>query len=229
MRAAYFKGVRLWEALQEMPAWASRTGEKSHSGVRQRNQAANPQSPNFERPVEVRCVVEPRTVDAVSGYETGTAIENTLLDVEDRLRDVSTTAGDLCFCEDNTRKADISGNETAGANVVVNHGTVGGGWTPATGELVLFRNPSTGAGFYAVIEATGAGTVTCDLDENLTSSWDMVRVERVYPEAVYERMMKGGVRDESDPELDAPDVKYYFTVYGDPVVPSSSLIDHDTT
>lgn len=229
MRAAYYKGVRLWECLQEMPAWATRTGEKDHSGVKQRNKKANPQSPNYERPCEVRCVVETRSEDAVSGYRTGTAIENTLLDVEDRLRDVSTTAGDLCFCEDHERAAAISGNETAGSNVVVNHGTPGGGWTPAVGELVLFRNPSTGEGFYEIIEAVGAGTVTCDIDSNLTSSWDMVRVERVFPQAVYERMTKARVRDESDPELDCREVTYTFTIYGDPVLPAASLIDHDTT
>lgn len=229
MRAAYFKGVRLWEALQEMPAWAARTGAKDYEGVRQRNKGANPQSPNYERACDVRCVVEERAPNAVSLYETGTAIENTLLDVEDRLRDVSTTAGDLCFCEDNARKADVSGNETAGTAVVVGHGTPGAGWTPAVGELVLFRNPSSGAGFHSTITAVGAGTVTCDLDANLTSSWDMVRVERVFPDAVYERMTKAGVRDESDPELDCREVIYTFTIYGDPVLPTASLIAHDTT
>jgi hypothetical protein len=224
MRAAFFKGVRLWEALQEMPAFASRTGEKAHSGVRQRNQKANPQSPNFERPCDVRCVVEVRVEDIAPGYETGTVIENTLHDIEDRLQDASFTAGDLCFCEDDGRVATITNSETAGPNVEVEHGTPGEGWVLAVGELVLFRNPTTGAGFHARIEAVGSGTVTCDLEQDLSSAWRMVRVERVLPEAVYERMSKVGVRDESDPEVDCREVHYLFTIYGDPVKPTASVL-----
>lgn len=226
MRTAYFKGVWLWEVLQDMPGWAMRTGAKDHEGVRQRNKASNPQSPNFERPIKVRCSIELRDLDAVSGYEIGTAIENTLLDVEDRLRDVATTEGDLCFCENNERKAAISGAETAGANVVVNHGTAGGGWVPAVGHLVLFRNPITNAGFYSVIEGVGSGTMTCDLDEDLSSDWEVLRVERVFPSCTYDSMDGGQARDDNDPERDRDEITYSFTCYADPVLPSASLLAH---
>ena len=229
MRAAYYKGVRLWEALQEMPPWAQRTGSMDHEGVRQRNKKANPQSPNFERSIKVRCVVEERSENAVAGYRTGVSIENTLLDVEDRLRDVATSDGWLAYCDEHTKQAAVSGNETAGSNVEVAIGATGGGWVPAAGELVLFRNPVSNAGFVTTILSVGAGTIFADLEEALTSSWDVVRVDRAFPDCVYVSMDGGAARDESDPELDRKEVTYTFACYGDPLIPSASFLDHDTT
>lgn len=226
MEAAYFHGVRLFEAVQEMPGWASRTGEKDFEGVRQRNKKANDGSPNFERPVRVRCYVEERAFDAVSGYATNTAIENTLLDVEDRLRDVAmaTGQGPLSYTEDSRRRATIGAGASAGAGVVVTIGTPAGGWTPAVGHLVLFRNRTTNAGFTSEITAVGVGTITCTLTSAITTSWEVLRVDRIFVSAVYETMDGGSPRDENDPRLDRKDVSYSFSVYGDPLMPSASLL-----
>lgn len=230
MRAAYWKGVRLWEALQDFPdAFAERGGELEHEGVRQDWKLPNPQSANASRPLEVRCVVEERTADAAAGYETGTALQNTLHDVERLLIANWTTPGPLCYCENHERKAAISGNEAAGANIVVNHGTPGGGWTPAVGEKVLFRKKTTGEGFTSAIEAVGAGTVTCDLESALTSDWEMVRVERILTEVVYLSMGRSPARGADDPERDVPEVTYRLRGYGAAEYATASVLAHDAS
>jgi hypothetical protein len=226
MRAAFFKGVWLWEVCERVDGWAKRGGSMEHEGVRQRNKLANPQSPNFDREVKVPCSIELRDEDSVASYELGTAITNTLLDVEDRLRDVAGSAGDLTYCEDKDRVAAVAGAESAGSNVVVDIGTPGGGWVPAAGQLVLFRNPTTNAGFHSVIGAVGGSSITCDLEQDLSSAWEVLRVDRVFPECVYQTMDGGEPRDESDPERDRKEVTYTFDCFGDPVVPSASLLAH---
>lgn len=229
MRRAFWKGVWLWEALQEMPGFAERGGELEFEGVRQDWKHANPESPCGVRPLSVRCVVEEKDVDAAPGYETATAIENTLHAVEALLLANWTSAGPLCYCENHERKAAISGDETAGSNVTVNIGSPGGGWVPATGELVLFRKKTTGEGFTSVIESVSSGVIVCDLEQNLSNSWEVVRVERVFTEVVYRTMQRAGPRDESDPQRDVREVTYQFSGYGEALVPTASVLAHDAS
>lgn len=229
MRKAYHFGVELWEALQEMPGFAERNGDAEHEGVRQGYKTANPESPNASRPIDVVTVVEERAVNAATGYETATAIENTLHAVETLLLARWLELGPLCYCENHERVAAVSGNETAGSNVTVGHGTPGAGWVPAAGEYVLFSKPTTGGGFTSIIESVGAGTVVCDLTANLTSDWVMRRVERVFTDVMYRRMSHAPARGPDDPQRDISEVTYVFTGYGQVLTPTATVLAHGAT
>lgn len=229
MRAAYHHGVLLWEALQEITGWAERGGSMEHEGVRQLRKKANPQSPNFGRPVVVRTVVEERSETVAPGYETETALDNTLYAVEARLMAVADEKGPLVLCENDARVASVSGSVSPAAGATVSHGTPGGGWTPAAGDLVLFRRPDTNEGFTSTIQSVGSGTVVCTVTVALTTAWRMVRVERVYADAVFRGMSKSLRRGADDPGLDVAEVSYRFEVFGAVTSPSASVLAHGAT
>jgi hypothetical protein len=193
--AAFFKGVRLWEVLQEWKPPATRTGQGQHDGITQTYAKHNPESPNFVRNINVSTVVDPvEKADALADLEPGTHVLIALMRCEQHLIDVATTLGDLSWCQDVDERANVTGGPYAGpATLAIGHDTPGGGWVPAVNRLVLVRSPG-GEGFVATIQAVPGGTaVTVAIPDGVTvtSAWDIVNVQVNLPDCAYERMDYG--------------------------------------
>ena len=78
----------------------------------------------------------------------------------------------------------------------------------------------------ASIDGTGAGTITADLEQEVTSDWDIVNVQAYFDDAWYESMDKGepSIMDRSD---EWRDVRYYFGATSNAVYSSAHAIDMD--
>ena len=137
------------------------------------------------------------------------------LDVETHLRRNAKSLGPLSYCLDDERKANVAGSYPAGLAVVA-IGAAGGGWVPAGGRYVLFRKPSTGAGFATAIIGTGVGTITADLAEAIDASWDVVDVRIVIPDVQYQTLDPGRP-DDGRHECWRPRVVYRFLGGGEPL------------
>lgn len=227
MRAAYHFGVRLWEEALDVPGFAERSGAMEYEGVRRTRKGANPESPNLERPLAVRCAVRERAQGATAGYETGTTLDNTLYTVEAALIAQMGALGPVALTEDEARRATVAAGASAGPAVVVSIGTPAGAWVPAAGQLVLFRLKSTGEGFTATVAAVGVGTITCLLPQAITTSWEVLRVDRVFASCAYRTMERSPIAGADDPELHIPEVTYRFQCFGAVSVPAASVLEHD--
>lgn len=225
-KAVYFHGVRLWENLRYWTVSASRQGEMAFLGVKQSLSSLNPESPNFIRDINVFCEVAP--VSATDDLSVQATIHAALMQKETQLIGVADELGDLSWVEDITQKGNVSGSETAGSAVVVEHGALGGSWTSEAGHYVLVRNPSTGAGFVSVIQARAAGSVTIDLDVDITSAWDLVNVAFHLPSVAYLRMDPGAPNQAADDKWRSS-VGYVFQGAADPVFATDYNIDLDET
>lgn len=224
MRAAYFKGVRLWQVFQDWYPWAARTGEGSHDGITQDFVYLNPESPNFLRDPVVECVIEPTEDHA--DLDTLSTLDVLCLDVETHLRRNAKSLGALSLCQDDERKANVGGSYAAGLRTVA-IGACGGGWVPAANRYVLFRKPSTGAGFVTAIVGTGSGTITADLAEAIDSTWDVVDVRIVIPDVQYQTLDPGRP-DDGGHECWRPKVVYRFLGGGEPLIAAADVPAHDT-
>lgn len=222
MRAAYYQGVRLWGACQHFPGWASRTGEHDYQGFRQTYKGSNPESGNFERPLRVETYVESQV--AVSGYSVETSIDNTLHAVEALLLAVQTSLGWLSWCEDDAKRASVTAGGAAGAAVVITLGARQGGWTVATGDLVLVRKGSTGAGWVTPIAGVAGDNVTLRLDSTIDNTWEVILVQRAYAQVAYLAMDGGKPRDAQDSLDDRQGVTFDFKGFGAVSTPSASLL-----
>lgn len=230
-RGAYWQGVRLWEVFQTIDPWATRTTDVLHLGVERQYAARNADSPNFTRPVRVRTVVEANKEGTVD-IPAWVAIRIQLADVEKDLVAVAidTPQGDLSITYDTARKADVTGGPYAGAGQVIAYSNLGGGWVPTAGRKVLVRNPATGAGFVADIDAVVAGTsITIDVPTgySVTSVFDIVDVQLIYPDCAY-RSMDGGSPEDWE-EIGIPSVVYEFDCESDPEWSSDYDMSHDNT
>ena len=229
-RAAYFKGVRLWEVAQVTPGWLARGGSSEHEGVRQTYVHLNPESPNFRRSIKVKCVVTPQTMPLAYAARGDVVIENTLLDVEADLVSVCTSLGHLSYSMDETQRADVTTGAASGNNATVTMAARAGGWTLTTGQLILFRKATTGAGFACLIENVAGNDIVVDLAATIDSTWEAIHVQRAYVDAQFMGMDGGGPRDmESDPEIDRREVTYDFVAAAAVLMPSGSLLSHDET
>ena len=233
-RAAYFKGVRLWQWLQEPEAWAQRTVEQAHDGIGQSHVTRTANSPNFDREAKIDCIVAYTT--ATSDLATLTTFEHVLNDVEADLITNSTGEGCLTICDDPARKANVTVGPYVGAGAVqvVTYDTIGGSWTPTVNRYCLCRNPSSGAGFYSIISAVVASTslsIVIPTGTTVTTAWDVVDVQTVYPYATYRRMHGGSARQSGIDSANGPqwraDVSYYFGVRGATVMAAAHIPAHD--
>jgi len=225
-KAVYFKGVRLWENLRYWTGAAQRTGEMTFQGVKQTNVSLNPESPNFNREITVHTTIAP--VTAVDDLSVQATVHAALLQEEKRLLAVADSLGDLAWVEDTDQKASVSGAETAGAGVQVEHGATGGSWTTEAGHYVLVRQPSTGLGFVSIINSRAAGYVNIDLDVDIDATWDIVNIAMHFPDVAYQRMDPGAPNQVGDDKWRA-DVVYLFQSATDPVFASDYNIDLDET
>ena len=176
-RAAFWKGIRLHQDAQGMlPNPASVSGERD--GVTRLFAKSVSGSPNWKVAIDVYTSVP--EVTAYSDLNKQTTLMLRFQQQLSALIAASKAEGDLSWCQDDTQTADVTGS-FSGSAATVTHDTPGGSWTPTTNQLVLFRNPTTGAGFVTTIDGTGSGSVTVDLDEAITTAWDMVYVQSCYP------------------------------------------------
>ncbi len=106
-------------------------------------------------------------------------------------------------------------------------GAAGGGWVPAGGRYVLFRKPSTGAGFVTAIIGVGSGTLTADLAEDIDATWDVVDVRIAIPDVQYQSLDPGRP-DDGGHERWRPRVVYRFTGGGEPLIAAADIPAHDT-
>jgi hypothetical protein len=234
-RAAYFKGVRLWEWLQEYEPWAQRTTSGTVEGVKQTHLYRNADSPNFDRSdFRVETVVE--YMEAHSDLATLTTMEHALLDTEIDLIANATSEGYLSICDDPGRKVTVTGGTLTGDDAVVQHSAPAGGWTRTAGRYVLCRLPSSGVGFVTDIDAVdsgGANRLTLDIASGvtMTTSWEIVDVQTCWQYATFLRMHGGSARQSGpDSVMGAQwrrDVTYYFAVRGGTLINASHLPSHD--
>jgi len=230
VRGAYWQGVRLWEAFQRIDASAQASTSVLHQGVDRQYAARNADSHNFTRPIRVETVVPADKTDS-GDLPDWLVVRIQLLDVERDLISIadSTPQGPLSICQDVDRKADVSGGPYSGNAQTISHGTAGGSWTPTAGRKVLVRKPSSGEGFVATIDSVGSGTVTLDVPSGytVTSDWDLVDVQLVFPDCAY-RTMSGGDPSEWE-EVGIPKVAYDFDCESDPAWATAHDQSHDNT
>lgn len=235
-RAAYFKGVRLWQWLQEPEPWAQRTVEQTHDGIGQSHVTRTSNSPNFDREIKIETAID--YAAATSDLSPLTSFEHVLLDVEADLIAVATSEGPLCICDDPARKANVTNGPYVGAGAVqvVTYDATGGSWTPTANRYCLCRNASSGAGFYSIISAVVAATslsIVIPTGTTVTTAWDVVDVQTVYPYATYRRMHGGSAvasgADSAEASQWRSGVTYYFGHRGSVVMATAHVPAHDNT
>jgi hypothetical protein len=159
-----------------------------------------------------------------------------MLETQKRLVEQSISYGDISWVVDEDQVLDVSGAETGGANVVVEVDDYSG-FTPVVGQYVLLRNPVTGDGFVAEVEAVGAGApynITVDLqqtdvnrnteDVNITSAWKVYLTAYHFPMAVFMRSQWTEVPSQAEDKY-AFHVSYQFQAESDVVYKASYLPD----
>ena len=182
-KAAFFKGIKLWQHFQ---GWTlSPSGEGGRRvGVGRTRGLVVPFSPNWLTSISAQCSIRP--VTAVDDEDRQTAFNIGLSQMVDALILASTSLGPLTWCGDDAQVAAVNAGASAGSGVTVNHDAPGGGWVTAAGRHVLFRNPTTGAGFVAAISSRASGSITCDLESDVTTDWEIVSAHLYYAEAKFE-------------------------------------------
>lgn len=215
-KAAFYKGVRLFQNLQ---GWEPTPSSESarRTGVLRSLGEIVAESPNHFIDLSVLCAVRPVTASSPMDRQT---TFNVLMDqVLDRLISVNAALGPVAWCQDDTQYGTVSGSHSAGSSVAVAHGALGGSWVTAANRYVLFRNPDTGAGFVAIIQSRTSGSVTCDLEEAITSSWEIWNVQLHYPSMRFVTMSRGTPNVPSgDYHRTGPQVEYQFEGKGRVVV-----------
>ena len=92
---------------------------------------------------------------------------------------------------------------------------------------MLFRKPSSGAGFVTQIIGTGTGTITAMLAEDIDTTWDVVDVRIAIPDVQYQSLDPGRP-DDGGHESWRPRVVYRFTGGGEPLIATADIPAHDT-
>lgn len=193
---AFYNGVRLWQTAlnaRERPATGA---EVRKAGLSRTRGLINPRSPNFTSTVVVATTILPIGGDvpnakpALSGYNRQTTRMIYLLKTLKQLRDQSANYGDVAWVEDEDEVATITGGPYTGVAPVALSAP---GFTPASGGLVLWRNPANGDGFVTSTIGWSGGALTTHLqsytlersrttglpimaDRTITSSWLCYRV-----------------------------------------------------
>ena len=211
MQAAFYKGVLLWQYLQEIDFPASRTDDPGYSGLRRKRRGSSPKSPGFGRQISVKCQVDPQA--DYDDLEAGATLLLGQVQLDDALIDVSDGQAHLSYAQNHEDVAQITGGPyAAGSNVPVSHDAFTSGWTAIAGRLVLLRSPATGAGFVTSIGTVGTGTLTLlETSEEITDAWEMIYVQGYWPEAVYLTTQHGSLSSAGKRQDWKPEVIYEFT------------------
>lgn len=186
-KVVYFKGVRLWENLKHWKPTPVRTGNTRKGGTSRRLGVLNPRSPNFFYEIMVHTDVKPVTVVSDLGYQETFNLQ--MLQEQAALIAVSQSLGDLSWCQDDTEYVTVSAvtmpGSYPGAGV---WSYTGSGFTPAAGQYVLMRNPTTGAGFVTLLTSGGAGSAGGSVSEAVAVGWEMVKIRFYFPNTAFVTM-----------------------------------------
>jgi hypothetical protein len=186
-------------------------------GLSRKRGRIKPRSPSGLWDVFVFTSIPPVTeIDTTVGRQATHHLE--VLQTQERLNNEAQAYGYVSWVVDEAHKLDVVNNETGGAAVVVEYS--GSGFTPAVGQDVLLRNPSTGEGFVTrILALPGAGQMTLnlqkyDLDRELvavdiTSGWDILLVAYYFPFTGFERMTWREVPSQGE-DKHSLDVQYAF-------------------
>lgn len=217
---AFWKGVRLWQyakCLRVQPAPAGAISPKP--GLSRRRARLDSRSPSFAYQIMVPCWAPSISGDhggsraALSGMGRQVTRQVYVSKTLEFLIDNSGgTAGPgyLAWIEDESEYLTVAAPASGGTTVQVQYS--GAGFAPATGNLVLFRNKTTGAGFVTTVTATAAGPtrITVNLqrhsaerdpatgepvaeDVDVTTDWTIHKVAYYYDKVAFASM--------SDPEV----------------------------
>ena len=184
VKTSYFNGIRLWEVLKHWKPGSVRTGQARKQGTGKKRGKLMPHSPNHFYEILVHTAVNP--VTALSGIGRQETFNLQMLQVQASLLNASGELGYLSWCQDNSEVLDVTGVTPPMA--YPGSGTVtysGSGFVAAAGQDVLFRNPTTGAGFCARLTSGGGGTLQAVLQEAITSDWEVIRVIFYFPGVNY--------------------------------------------
>ena len=190
--AAFANGVRLWKNAMTLRAVPAAQGAATKGGQSRKHGRVSNRSPNFLWDITVMTSIPPVT-QINSDYGRQATHHLYMLQTGAQLVAQSKTLIHLAWVVDDSVTQDVNANATGGAAVDVTLDSFDN-WTPVAGELVLFRNPTTGDGFVTTIDLVGAGppyTIRCDLqrtaldrsteDVDVTTAWKVYRCAYYFP------------------------------------------------
>lgn len=226
-----FNGVKLWQNAKTLRAEpSSQIGRVA--GLGKKKGRIKPRSPNALYDITVFTSIPPVTeISTLVGRQATHHLE--VLQTQARLVAEGRSYGYVSWIVDESHKLDVTNSETGGTGVVVEY--TGSGFTPAAGQYVLFRNPSTGEGFVTAISAVNPGvSITVDLQKrnldrgldnvNITSAWDILLTAYHFPYATFERMSWREVPSQGE-DKHSMDVQYSFVSESDAVYQSTYTRD----
>lgn len=214
MRAFYFGGIRLLDEGQKWSSSPARGSEIVNVGVRRTYARPDPYSANFTRGLRVVCRHD--LVTAYSDMNEADTLDAKLMQHEAALIAMSRSNADVSRVPDDTRNVAVTGNAATGPQAVP-VGVPAGGWVPTPGRLVLFRNPTTGAGFVTSVTSYVANSLGASLALPVTNAWEVLDVVAVFPEAMFLRMEQGGISVDQRTDEWRPEIAYEFVTASDGV------------
>lgn len=224
-KVVYFKGVRLWENLKHWKPTPVRSGSTRKGGTSRRLGKLNARSPNYFYEIAVHTDVKP-----ISTPITGLGYQETfnlaMLQVQKDLIEVSTSLGDLSWCQDDTEYVTLTG-VTGVPGGYPGAGTwtyAGAGFVPAAGQYVLLRDPTSGEGFVTLLTSGGAGSAGGTLNEAVASGWEMILIRFFFPSTAYVTMGGWDTANQAE-DRHAFDVSYAFESEAHAVYPAAYLLD----
>jgi hypothetical protein len=229
VKVAYFNGVRLWQVFKHWKPSIARGAQTRKMGVSRVLGKQNPHSPNFIYEIEVHTTVEP--VTAISGLGRQETFNLQMLKVEKTLIDASANLGYLAWVPDSEATITPTSVSNPGAypgTATVNYGG-SPAFTPAVGQYVLLRNPSTGAGFVTLIASgggAGPGAFTCVIPEAISTSWRVLLTAAHFTDVVFDAL-QGWESVTQAEDRHAFDVAYIFSSAAHPLW--ASAYDPDLT
>jgi len=190
-KVVYFKGVRLWENLKHWKPTPVRSGSTRKGGTSRRLGVLNARSPNFFYEISVHTDVKPVALMGGGidlGYQEIFNLQ--MLQVEKDLIQVSQSLGDLSWCQDDAEVVTLTGVTTTpgsypGAGIWT---YTGSGFTPAAGQYVLLRDPTSGEGFVTLLTSGGGGNAGGTLQQAIASGWEMIHVRFYFPDTAFVTM-----------------------------------------
>lgn len=225
-KVVYFNGVRLWEWLKHWKPTPTRGAPIRKTGVARKLSKQNPHSPNFTYEIAVHTSVRP--VTALAGTHLGRqeTFNLQMLQTEQKLIEQSDGHGYLAWVQDNswsiTPTAVINPGSFPGTGTI-QHG-VSPPYTPAVGNLILLRNPTTGDGFVSPILSLGTNEFQLSFAQSVSTSWRAMLVEFYFPEAVFENLQGWESASQAE-DRHTFNATYLFTATAHLVYPSGYTVD----
>lgn len=230
--AVFFNGVRCWQYAKCIRVAPSGNTNSAKAGVSRRRGRINQRSPNFIYQITVPAYMPPIDGDHAGSKSalTGASRQVTRqIYIGKTLEFFIDNSGEdkglgrLAWVQDDTEKLTVTGGPYSGDNQVISY--TGSGFTPASGDIVVIRSPSTSAGFVGSVEAIGTGTITVDCktygaerDANgdpervsvtVSSGWEIYKAQYYYDRVQFQQMQDQEVGNMVEDKT-IMDVRYLF-------------------